>query len=276
MQINEPNPSKTQRFARVLTIAGSDSGGCAGLQADLKTFAALKTHGMCAVTAVTAQDTHTVHSSFTLPKEMIVQQIQIVASDIGVDGVKTGMLPSAEIVSCVAEQLELLRLERLVVDPVMITSGGNRLVESDAVRQMVSELLPISAVVTPNVHEAEVLVGRKLVTESDFKRAAEEIRRMGPKSVVIKGGHSGDPEHSVDIFFDGSDFHLLKGRRIQTVNTHGGGCTFAAAIAAYLARGFSRLESVSKAKEYVQKAIQHSFSLGKGRGPLGHFFATEE
>jgi len=276
MEINEPNPTRIQRFARVLTIAGSDSGGCAGMQADLKTFAALRTHGMCAVTAITAQDTLTVHASFTLPKELVAQQIQVVASDIGVDAAKTGMLPSAEIIGCVADQLRLLQLKRLVVDPVMITSGGNRLIESDAVAPLVTELFPIAAVVTPNVHEAEVLVERKLVTEADFKLAAEEIQRMGPKSVVIKGGHSEDPDHSVDIFFDGSEFHRLEGKRIRTANTHGGGCTYAAAIAAYLARGFSRLESVYKAKDYVQKAIEHSFPLGKGSGPLGHFFDLGE
>lgn len=272
MEINEPNPSKFQRFARVLTIAGSDSGGCAGLQADLKTFAALQTHGLCAVTAVTAQDTQHVYSSQEIPVELIAQQIKVVLEDIGADAAKTGMLSSGKIVECVASQLQRYQVKRLVVDPVMVSTGGNRLLKQNAISQLVTKLFPLAAVVTPNVHEAEVLVNKTLTTPEDFQSAAKEICGMGPQAVVIKGGHLEDPDHAIDLFYDGTKFLRLKGARVPTRNTHGSGCTFAAAIAAYLGRGYSTEESVSRSKQYVQGAIQHSLSLGRGNGPLGHFY----
>jgi len=272
MEINEPNPSESQQFARVLTIAGSDSGGCAGLQADLKTFAALQTHGLCAVTAVTAQDTKHVHSSLEIPEEHVARQIQVVLEDIGADAVKTGMLSSGKIVDCVASQLQRYQVTRLVVDPVMVSTGGNRLLEQEAIGQLVTRLFPLATVVTPNVHEAEVLVNRGLTSSADFETAAKEIRSMGPHAVVIKGGHLEDADHAIDLFYDGTKFLRLEGVRIPTKNTHGSGCTFAAAIAAYLGRGYSTEESVSKSKQYVQEAIRHSLSLGRGNGPLGHFY----
>jgi len=272
MERNEPNPSKIQRFARVLTIAGSDSGGCAGLQADLKTFAALQTHGLCAVTAVTAQDTKHVHSSLEIPEALIAQQIQVVLEDIGADAVKTGMLSSGKIVDCVASQLQRYQVTRLVVDPVMVSTGGNRLLEQNAVGQLVTKLLPMATVVTPNVAEAEVLVKRTLRTPEEFQTAAKEICSMGPRTVVIKGGHLEDPDHAIDLFYDGTKFLRLKGARVPTRNTHGSGCTFAAAIAAHLGKGYSTEESVTRSKQYVQEAIQHSLSLGRGNGPLGHFY----
>ncbi len=274
MDRNEPNPSKTQRFARVLTIAGSDSGGGAGLQADLKTFAALQTYGLCAVTAVTAQDTQRVHSTFEIPEELVARQIEVVIDDMGVDAVKTGMLSSGGIIDCVASLLRRYQVQQLVVDPVMISTGGDRLLEPDAVDQLVRSLLPLANVVTPNLSEAQVLAKTSLNTSEELRLAAREIHAMGPRFVVIKGGHSKDPEHAVDLFFDGTEFHYLEGKRIATVNTHGSGCTFAAAIAAYLAQGRSALESVTKAKEYVQGAIENALSLGKGKGPLGHFYRS--
>jgi len=276
MEKNERNPSPVQRLARVLTIAGSDSGGCAGLQADLKTFAALQTHGLCAVTALTAQDTEKVHSAFEIPTEFVARQIEVVAEDIGINAVKTGMLSSAAIICCVTAQLQRYQIRRLVVDPVMISTGGDRLIQKDAIRVLVNELFPLATVVTPNMHEAEALVGRKLSTSQEIRSAAREICSLGPQSVVIKGGHLQDPEQSDDLFYDGNAFHDLKGKRIKTHNTHGSGCTFSAAIAAYLAKDLSTAESVFRAKQYVQKAIQNSFSLGKGNGPLGHFWKCWE
>ena len=273
MEINEPSPSEIQRFARVLTIAGSDSGGCAGIQADLRTFATLQTHGLCAVTSITAQDTEKVHSCFDIPERLVSEQIKVVLDDIGADAVKTGMLSSSAIIGAVASQLRRYKVNRLVVDPVMAATGGGQFIDPEAIHDLVLQLFPLAAVITPNLQEAEVLLERSLRTSEELRLGAQDLHRLGPRSVIIKGGHIDDPDHSTDLLYDGSEFHLLTGPRIRTSNTHGSGCTFAAAIAAYLARGLPIVSAAFKAREYVQRAIQYSYPLGKGNGPLGHFGA---
>ena len=257
---------------RALTIAGSDSGGCAGIQADLKTFAALEVHGMSVITSVTAQDTRRVHMASDLPLETIERQIEAVIEDIGVDAVKTGMLPSAEIIDVVSEKVKQFQIERLVVDPVMVSTGGDPLIRQEAVEVMKSKLFPQALVVTPNLQEAEFLTGHKITNEKELKQALQEIFELGPTSVIVKGGHSADLNQSTDHFFDGEKFKSFSGPRIETKNTHGSGCTFAAAITAYLARGVDLMESIASAKEYTTEAIRHSFPLGQGHGPLGHFW----
>jgi hydroxymethylpyrimidine/phosphomethylpyrimidine kinase len=274
MERNHRIPLKIRHLGRALTIAGSDSGGCAGIQADLKTFAALQVHGMSAITSVTAQNTRGVRRVLDLPEEEIASQIEAVVEDIGVDAAKTGMLSTPGIIRIVSSKIKEYGIDRLVVDPVMVSTSGDLLMQEHAVETLVKKLLPLAITVTPNVSEAEILTGKSLRTMEELERAAKQIYRMGPKSVIIKGGHLKDPGQSPDLLFDGKDFHLLPGERIPTANTHGSGCTFSAAVAAYLARGQSIVDAASSAKKYVQGAIWHSLSLGHGSGPLGHFFAS--
>ncbi len=258
-----------------LTIAGSDSGGCAGIQADLKTFAALGVHGMSAVTCVTAQDTRKVHMASDLPADCVARQIQAVLEDIGADAVKTGMLSNSAIIRSVAEQLRRFEVERLVVDPVMVSTGGDPLIQPQAVEALKRDLFPLAAIVTPNLHEAEALTGMRITSSSEARQAAGQILAWGARSVVIKGGHSDDPCRSVDYLLDGQEWIPFPADRIDTANTHGSGCTFASAIAACLARGQGLREALLQAKSYVTEAIRHSLPLGKGRGPLGHFHSIE-
>lgn len=255
---------------RVLTIAGSDSGGCAGVQADLKTFAALGVHGMTAVTSVTAQNTLRVINSTDLPLESIRLQIAAVVEDIGVDAVKTGMLSSGHIISLVADLLRQYRVENLVVDPVMVSSGGDRLLREEALGVLKTELLPLARIVTPNLHEAEVLSGMRIESIHDVARAAGAILEQGPGAVLIKGGHFEDRTESVDYLFDKDGRQQLRGPRVSTRHTHGSGCTLSAALAAFLARNLPLDLAAREAKAYVTAAIRHSFPLGKGSGPLGH------
>lgn len=248
-----------------MTIAGSDSGGGAGIQADLKTFQALGVYGASTLTAVTAQNTLGVTAVHEIPTDVIAAQIDAVASDIGVDAAKTGMLASAEIIATVAGRVRHWRLERLVVDPVMVAKSGDRLLREDAVQALIRELLPLAMVLTPNVPEAEVLIGRALPVED----AARAILDLGPRTVVMKGGHRDGPT-SVDVLFDGRDFTEFSSDRFQTPNTHGTGCTFSAAIAAGLAQGLAIENAVGEAKRYVSEAIRHSTQLGRGHGPVAH------
>jgi hydroxymethylpyrimidine/phosphomethylpyrimidine kinase len=260
-----------RNIPRTLTIAGSDSGGCAGIQADLKTFAALGVHGMTAITSVTAQDTTRVHMVSDVPLENIELQIEAVIQDIGVDAVKTGMLSSKEIITLVARQMAKYQVANLVVDPVMVSTSGDPLIHQDAVEALKKDLLPLALVVTPNLREAECLGGRTIAGQADLEEAAVEIFGLGPKAVLIKGGHFHDLHASEDYLFDGSRFVSFSAERIETRNTHGSGCTFASAIAAWLAHGLNLEEAIRRAKDYVTEAIRHSFSLGHGNGPLGHF-----
>ncbi len=248
-----------------MTIAGSDSGGGAGIQADLKTFQVLGVYGASTLTAITAQNTVGVSAVHEIPTEVIAAQIDAVASDIGVDAAKTGMLSSAEIIATVSERIRHWQLDRLVVDPVMVAKSGDRLLREDAVQALIRELLPLAMVLTPNVPEAEVLVGRELSLED----AARAIVDLGARTVVMKGGHRAGPT-SVDVLFDGRTFTEFSSERFDTPNTHGTGCTFSAAIAAGLARGLAVEDAVGQAKRYVTEAIRLSGPLGHGHGPVAH------
>lgn len=255
---------------RTLTIAGSDSGGGAGIQADLKTFQELGTFGMSVITAITAQNTLGVHGVYPQSKEAIIDQLEAVLSDIGVDAVKTGMLFSSEIIEVVAQKLIEYKVEEIVIDPVMVAKGGQSLLQEEAIEAVRKHLLPLATVITPNVPEAEVIIGEKGISSlQDMEEAAREIHRLGAKNVVLKGGHLLG-EESTDVLFDGTSFTYLPAQRIQTKHTHGTGCTFAAAIAAGLAKGQSVLEATQIAKEFITCAIRHSFAIGQGIGPTNH------
>lgn len=259
-----------RKIPRAMTIAGSDSGGGAGIQADLKTFSALGIYGASALTAITAQNTVAVTAVHELPPEVIAAQIDAVVTDIGVDAVKTGMLSSVAIVETVAQELKRHGVTTLVVDPVMVAKSGDSLLRQEAVAALVARLVPLAAVVTPNIPEAETLTGKRIDTDVDMRRAAEQIVAMGAGSVVVKGGHRKGP--ATDLFYDGSRFQEFSAPRFDTLNTHGTGCTFAAAVAAGLAQGKDVIAAVAQAKEYVTEAIRHSFPLGRGHGPLHHFY----
>jgi hydroxymethylpyrimidine/phosphomethylpyrimidine kinase len=255
-------------WRRAMTIAGSDSGGGAGIQADLKTFQALGVYGTSAITAITAQNTLSVVAVHEVPTAVIAAQIDAVVEDIGIDAAKTGMLSSAAIISSVADRIRHWRLERVVVDPVMVAKSGDRLLREDAVHALIAELVPLALVLTPNLPEAEVLVGRHLENEDEIRQAARDIVAMGARSVVMKGGHrEGD---ATDVFFDGKAFHTFSSERFETPNTHGTGCTFSAAIAAGLAHGMDLVTAVGYGKRYVTEAIRHSRPLGGGHGPVAH------
>jgi hydroxymethylpyrimidine/phosphomethylpyrimidine kinase len=265
-------PDDIASVPRALTIAGSDSGGGAGIQADLKTFAAMGVYGASAVTAVTAQNTLEVRDWLALPEALVAAQIDAVLDDIGADAVKTGMLANAAIVSAVAANLREHRIDKLVVDPVMVAKGGHKLLEDDAIDAIVRELLPLALVVTPNLPEAEVLTGTRIVSWDDARVAAEKILAMGARSVVVKGGHFEDSPQSTDLFYDGRGFREYPALRIDTKSTHGTGCTFASAITAGLAKGLEVPGAVALAKSYVTLAIQHAYAVGSGHGPVHHFY----
>lgn len=263
----------TRAIKTALTIAGSDSGGGAGIQADLKTFAAHGIFGTSAITAITAQNTVGVAAVHVLPADLVTAQIEAVASDIHVSATKIGMLATAAIVESVAAAIAELQLPLVVVDPVMIAKSGDRLLDEDAVAAIRQELLPRSLVVTPNIPEAEALAGRPIASLDDRKDAARRIQKLGPSAVVVKGGHGDGPE-LVDLLFDGREFHEFKTARIDTRNTHGTGCTFASAIAAHLAVGNRLVDAVGSAQAYVAGAIRHGLAIGRGHGPLDHFWNT--
>ena len=258
-----------KRVPVVLTIAGSDSSGGAGIQADLKTFAAFQVYGASAITAVTAQNTLGVTGVEEIRPEMVAAQIDAVVSDIGVDAVKTGMLASSEIILAVAQRLTAHRLERVVVDPVMVAKGGARLLREEAVEALREVLLPLALVATPIAGEAEVLAGQPVESIEEARRAAKAIAAMGPRYVVVKGGHFG--KDATDVLYDGARFTELSAERIPTTSTHGTGCTFASAIAAGLGHGLAVEQAVRQAKSYVSRAIAEAFPLGAGHGPLHHF-----
>jgi len=256
----------------VLTIAGSDSSGGAGIQADLKTFQALGVYGTSAITAVTVQNTQGVRAVHDIPVDVLAAQIDAVAEDIGVDAVKTGMLSSAAIIATVVDRVRHWRLyDRLVVDPVMVATSGARLLREDAVRTLIVDLLPLAAVLTPNLVEAAALTGRAVSTEAEMQDAARALVQMGARRVVMKGGHlRGEP---VDLLLDGSTFHRFPAARVQTRSTHGTGCTFSAAIAAALAQGADVVDAVATAKAYLTGALQHATPIGHGTGPVAHGWA---
>lgn len=256
----------------VLTIAGSDSGGGAGVQADLKTFAALGVYGASAITAITAQNTIGVTAAMALPADLVAAQIEAIASDIRLAATKIGMLGNAAIVEAVVASIDALELPLVVVDPVMVAKSGDRLVDEDGVRVISSELLPRALVVTPNIPEAEALSGMAITTLDDAREAARRIHAMGP-SVIVKGGHA-TGDDLVDLLFHDGRFIPFHTPRIQTRNTHGTGCTFASAIAAHLALGHGLPEATARAQAYVAGAIQHGLAIGRGHGPLDHFWRS--
>jgi hydroxymethylpyrimidine/phosphomethylpyrimidine kinase len=253
-----------------LTIAGSDSGGGAGIQADLKTFAALGVHGTSAITAITAQNTVTVTDVFELPARIIVAQIEAVVSDFEVQAAKTGMLASSQIIEAVATAIETHRITKLVVDPVMVAKGGAKLLRDDAIHALRARLLPLAAVITPNLPEAEVILGRRIQTMVERREAALDLVALGPRAAVVKGGHAGDD--ATDVYWDGTDMVELPAPRLRTANTHGSGCVFSAAIAAGLALGLEPLPAVRLAKEFISGAIEHSLEIGHGHGPVNPMF----
>lgn len=260
---------------KALTIAGSDSGGGAGIQADLKTFTAFGVYGMSAITAITAQNTVGVQAVFNLPIDIIAEQIKSVVSDIGTDAVKTGMLSSPEIVNTVADRIEKFNLPNVVVDPVMVAKSGDPLLSEDARFVVKERMLPLSTVITPNIFEAEVLVNDQIRTIEDMKTAAAKLKESGCRWVALKGGHLSGEIEAVDVIYDGKEFHLLRAPFFKTQNTHGTGCTFSSAIAAGLAKGYEPLQAIKQAKEYITQAIQHSLSIGKGHGPTNHLTGVE-
>lgn len=258
---------------RVLTIAGSDSGAGAGIQADLKTFAARGVYGTSVIAAVTAQNTRGLTGVLELPLDIIEAQLDAVLVDIGADAAKTGMLSSAPVIELIGAKVREWGIERLVVDPVMVAKGGDRLLREDAVTSLRERLLPLALVLTPNLPEAEVLTCSKVRTREQVARAAREIAAMGVRNVVVKGGHAEGPP--VDLLFDGRDFTEYPADRIASRNTHGAGCTFSAAIAAELAKGLGVPEAVGQAKRYVTEAVRQAPEIGGGHGPLNHFPAYE-
>jgi hydroxymethylpyrimidine/phosphomethylpyrimidine kinase len=259
------------KLSSVLTIAGSDSSGGAGIQADLKTIAALGGYGMSVITALTAQNTLGVEGILEVPVEFIEKQFDTVARDIPIDAAKTGMLVSPAIVRAVAGRIREHRVEKLLVDPVMISKNGTPLLDEEARKVLVAELLPLAFIVTPNIPEAESLARGGIASVGDMKRAAKKIFGLGPHNVLVKGGHlSGE---AVDILYDGKGFHAFSSERIETRNTHGTGCTYGAAIATGIARGLAVREAVERAKRYMDTALRFSLSMGAGQGPLNHMAA---
>lgn len=255
-----------------LTIAGSDSGGGAGIQADLRTFAFHCVHGTSAITCVTAQNTLRVNRVDALPADAVVAQMQAVVEDIGVQAAKTGMLLNQEIMSAVAEQVKQLKIPNVVVDPVMVSRTGAQLIDDTAVASLREHLLPLATIVTPNKYEAQLLSGLEIHNIDDMRAAAGQIYRLGAKAVLVKGGAMSGALRGVDVWFDGKRWETLTTSQVDTNNTHGTGCTLAAAIAANLALEYDLLTAVRRAKEYVTTALQYALDLGKGQGPIGHFF----
>jgi len=253
---------------RVLTIAGSDSGGGAGIQADLKTITVLGGFGMSVVTALTAHNTLGVTAIHEVSPEFVAAQFDAVATDIGIDAAKTGMLSTSGIICTVAAKIRQYRIEKIVIDPVMVAKGGAALIREEAMATLVAELLPLALVLTPNIPEAEVLTGIEINNLSDMKKAARIIRKLGPRHVVVKGGHL-DGE-ATDLLCDATGFRIFSSPRLATSDTHGTGCTFSAAIAACLACGMDVPSAVGEAKRYISEAIRHAWRIGRGHGPTNH------
>jgi hydroxymethylpyrimidine/phosphomethylpyrimidine kinase len=252
-----------------LTIAGSDSGGGAGIQADLKTFSAFRVFGTSVLTALTAQNSVGVHGVFNVPPEFVVSQLDAVLSDIGADAVKVGMLSTAPIVRAVAGALSAHGHRPVVLDPVMIAKSGDPLLEPEARAALIAGMLPLAEVVTPNLHEAAALADMAVVTEADMEEAARRIGKLGPRHVLVKGGHL--PGAATDILWDGRAFRRYTAPHLDSPNTHGTGCTLSSAIAAGLARGRPLADAVEEAKRYVTAAITAGFQAGRGVGALRHF-----
>jgi len=264
---------------KALTIAGSDSGGGAGIQADLKTFAAFGVYGCSVITAVTAQNTQQVTGVEPVSPDMVRKQIEAVLSDIRPDSVKTGMLANAAIIRAVASSLSVAHKIPLVLDPVMLSKSGDALLAPEAATTLRDVLFPLAALITPNIPEAEVLTGKELRTDADFQEAARQLHNMGARAVLLKGGHRAqlhaeenrNGTEVIDLFYDGRDFHSIRGRWVNTPHTHGTGCTLSSAIAAGLAQGLELYPAVVQAREYLTKALETGFVVGQGISPVHHF-----
>lgn len=261
---------------RVLTIAGSDSGGGAGIQADLKTLTAHKVYGLSVITSLTAQNTLGVKAIYDLPADFIKIQIDTVLKDIGCDSVKIGMLSNKENIKLVSEKISDYELKNVILDPVMVATSGDKLLKDDSINVLKSLLIPLSYLLTPNIREAELLTNSTINSTDDMKKAAADIITLGCKYVLIKGGHLHENENALDILYDGKKFYKFSARRIKTKNTHGTGCTYSSAIAANLAKNLDLLTSISNAKNYVTEAISNSFSIGEGNGPLNHYWNIKD
>jgi len=259
---------------RALTIAGSDSGGGAGIQADLKTFSALGVFGMTAITAVTVQNTRGVESFEAISPATVRAQIRAVATDIGVDAAKTGMLANAEIVTAVADEIDQTGIRNLVIDPVFVSKHGHPLLAEDAVEALRSRILPLATLVTPNLHEAAGLAGIAVRSRADMSRAAEAILGLGAGAVLVKGGHLEGADEAADLFADGAREDWIVAERIDTQNTHGTGCTLSAAITAHLAMGDGLLDAVRSGKDFVTEAIRHALGIGEGIGPVDQLWSV--
>jgi hydroxymethylpyrimidine/phosphomethylpyrimidine kinase len=250
----------------ILTVAGSDSGGGAGIQADLKTFTSLGCHATTVLTALTAQNSVGVQAVHEVPPAFVSAQLESVLGDLRPAAAKTGMLSSAPIIDAVARDLARLPAGKLVVDPVMVSTTGHSLIDREAVALMVERLFPMAEVITPNLHEASALLGRRIETLEEMKRAAKDLFERGPRSVLLKGGHL--EGSATDVFFEGTEIELLHAERLETDNTHGSGCVLAAAIAAFLGRGLTRGEAAREGKSFITAAVGASYRVGEGPGPV--------
>lgn len=268
-----------KRYYRVLTIAGSDSGGGAGIQADIKAISAMGCYASSALTAVTVQNTIGVQAVHAVPLDILAGQIDAVLSDIGVDAIKIGMLHSAEVVSLVADKIEAYKIKNVVLDPVMVSTSGHRLIEESAVSMLKSRLLPLARVITPNIPEAEILADRQIKSQDDFEEVALQLSCGSSVSVFLKAGHL-EGDRLVDYFYNAEDglLTLLPSEKVNTMNTHGTGCTLSSALAASLAKGEDLTAAATNAKKYIEKAIISGaeYSIGHGHGPVNHFFYLDE
>ena len=256
---------------QVLTIAGSDSGGGAGIQADLKTMSAHGVFGLSVITSITAQNTKEVTAVHDLPQTIIAAQLEAVFSDFTISAVKTGMLSTANIVSTVSQMLSQYQISNLIVDPVMVSKSGHTLLQDDAIDALKTKLLPLALIVTPNIHEAELLANMKIRTLPDARHACKTIHKLGCQHVLLKGGHLLE-KPAMDLLYDGRFFKMYPGDFIESSTTHGTGCTYASAIAANLARGLALSEAIDAAKRYITSAIRHGLAIGHGHGPTNHFY----
>ncbi len=260
-------------FPCVLTIAGSDSGGGAGIQADLKTITVLGAFGMSAITAITAQNTKEIKALQPLSADLVARQIQTVAEDITIHAAKTGMLVNKEIIEAVAQAIKNNKIQPLVVDPVLISKSDRALLAEEAYQSLIHSLFPLATLITPNLPEAQILSGLPIKSNKDRQEACRKLYELGPQAVLIKGGHDNKQEVK-DLLFDGSNFHTFTAKRIDTLNTHGTGCTLSAAIATFLAKGLKLPEAITKAKQFITEAIRFSLPVGHGHGPLNPYSAA--
>jgi hydroxymethylpyrimidine/phosphomethylpyrimidine kinase len=261
-----------EKVTIAMTIAGSDSGGGAGIQADLRTFAFHRVHGASAITCVTAQNTTGVSRVDAMPLESISAQIEAIAVDLRVGAVKTGMLLNAEIIQLTAKKLTALGWGNVVVDPVMVSRAGAQLLADSAVELIKTKLLPIACVVTPNRYEAQILAGMEITSLEDMHHAAQKIHQLGARTVLVKGGGMAGALQGIDVWFDGRTCHTLQTELVNTIHTHGTGCTLSAAIAANLALGKPLKEAIVSAKDFVTRALQYPLVIGSGQGTIGHFY----